>query len=409
MTISKTSTQVSAAFALLLVLIGLLANLANSAALAGGSALPTDFSDTNLASGLSNPTSMALAPDGRIFVAEQGGKLRVIKNGTLLTTPFVSLTVDSDNERGLLGVAFDPDFTTNNRVYVYYTVPAANGNPAFNRVSRFTANGDVAIGGSELILVNLDNLSGATNHNGGAIHFGPDGKLYVAVGENATASNAQSLNNRLGKMLRYNPDGTIPSDNPSSFAGVAGTTSGANRAIWALGLRNPFTFAFQPGTGVMHINDVGQNSYEEVNVGQAGVNYGWPQTEGNQPPGTANVTYPLYTYSHGSGEFEGYVIAGGTFYNPASANFPADYVNDYFFADSGSNRIWVRDSAGGTVTTFASSLVVSAPVDLAVTPSGTLLYLARGDGSTTGAVRRIQFTGPPPVLIPRMWLPLLKK
>jgi glucose/arabinose dehydrogenase len=124
-----------------------------------------------------------------------------------------SLTVstDSNGERGLLGIAFDPNFRINKFIYVYYTVPTSTRH---NRVSRFTANGDLAVPGSELAVLDLEDLSGATNHNGGAIHFGPDGKLYVAVGENANSSNSQTLNNRLGKMLRINSDGTIPSDNP---------------------------------------------------------------------------------------------------------------------------------------------------------------------------------------------------
>ena len=124
--------------------------------------------------------------------------------------------------------------------------------PVHNRVSRFTANGDVAVAGSEVPILELDNLSGATNHNGGAIHFGPDGKLYIAVGENANGANSQTLSNPLGKVLRINSDGTIPSDNPFF------NTTGARKEIWALGLRNPFTFAFQPGTGRLFINDVGQ-------------------------------------------------------------------------------------------------------------------------------------------------------
>src|SRR6185436_7649873 len=125
--------------------------------------LPAGFSETQIASGLSSPTAMELAPDGRIFVCLQGGQLRVIKNGALLATPFVTLTVDSNGERGLLGITFDPNFATNKFLYVYYTVP---GDPAHNRVSRFTANGDVALAGSEFVLVDLDNLSGAGNHNG---------------------------------------------------------------------------------------------------------------------------------------------------------------------------------------------------------------------------------------------------
>src|SRR5437899_1815154 len=198
--------------------------------------LPTNFSEAVVASGLSNPTAMAFAPDGRLFVCLQGGQVRVIENGVLLAAPFVSLTVDSAGERGLLGLAFDPNFGSNHYVYTYYTAttPATH-----NRVSRFIASGNVAVPGSEIIILDLDNLSSATNHNGGALHFGLDGKLYIAVGENANGSNAQSLNNLLGKILRINADGTIPTDNP--FFTQA---TGRNRAIWAIGLRNPFTFAF---------------------------------------------------------------------------------------------------------------------------------------------------------------------
>src|SRR5205823_12767314 len=126
-----------------------------------------------------------------------------------------------------------------------------------NRVSRFTANGDVAMAG-ETPIIDLNNLSSATNHNGGAIHFGPDGKLYIAVGENGNSANSQSIGNLLGKVLRINSDGTIPSDNPPMFPGITGSTSGNNRAIWSVGLRNPYTFTFQAGSGRMFINDVGQ-------------------------------------------------------------------------------------------------------------------------------------------------------
>src|SRR3954469_2014663 len=230
--------------------------------------LPSGFTESQFGSNLNGtPTAMAFAPDGRLFVCLQTGQLRVIKNGALLAAPFVSLAVDSSGERGLLGVTFDPNFASNQFVYVYYTTNAA---PIHNRISRFTANGDVAAAGSEVILVDLDNLT-ATNHNGGAIHFGPDGKLYAAVGENANSANSQTLSNRLGKILRINPDGTIPTDNP-----FFSTAAGANRSIWALGLRNPFTFGFQPGTGRMFINDVGQSTWEEINDGIAGSNYGWP-------------------------------------------------------------------------------------------------------------------------------------
>jgi glucose/arabinose dehydrogenase len=323
---------------------------------------------------------MELAPDGRIFVCEQGGRLRVIKNGALLAAPFVTLNVDPNGERGLLGVAFDPNFAVNNFVYVYYTVPIE---PRHNRVSRFTANGDVAVAGSETIILELDNLSTATNHNGGAIHFGPDGKLYVAVGENANGANSQTLANRLGKMLRINADGSIPTDNP-----FFNTATGANRSIWALGLRNPFTFTFQPGTGRMFINDVGQNTWEEINDGVAGSNYGWPTTEGV----TTNPAFrsPLFVYTHGTGPTTGCAIAGGAFYNPLNVQFPSSFVGKYFFADLCSGWIRTFDPAAGTAADFASS--IAQPVDLKVGPDGSLYYLSIGGG----LLSRIQFTDPTP-------------
>ena len=138
---------------------------------------------------------MTFAPDGRLFVGEQDGTLRVVKNGALLPTPFVTLPVNASGERGLLGVAFDPSFQTNGFVYVYYT---ASSPTVHNRVSRFTANGDVAAAGSEVAILDLETL-GATNHNGGAIHFGHDGKLYVAVGDNAVGVECPEPRHALGQ------------------------------------------------------------------------------------------------------------------------------------------------------------------------------------------------------------------
>lgn len=135
----------------------------------GAATLPAGFAESLVASGISKGTAMAFAPDGRLFICQQSGELRVVKNGALLAQPFVDLSVDSSGERGLLGVAFDPNFAANNFVYVYYTVSTS---PRHNRVSRFTATGDVAVAGSETLILQLDNLSGATNHNGGAFTSG---------------------------------------------------------------------------------------------------------------------------------------------------------------------------------------------------------------------------------------------
>ena len=341
--------------------------------------LPAGFTETTIA-GIASPTAMEIAPDGRIFVCEQGGRLQVIKNGALLPDPFVTLSVDPNGERGLLGVAFDPNFAANNFVYLYYTVPVE---PRHNRVSRFTANGDVAVPGSEVAILDLDNLSTATNHNGGAIHFGPDGKLYVAVGENANGANSQTLTNRLGKMLRINADGSIPTDNP-----FFNTAAGANRSIWALGLRNPFTFTFQPGAGRMFINDVGQNTWEEINDGIAGSNYGWPTTEGV----TTNPAFrsPLFVYTHGTGPTTGCAIAGGAFYNPLNVQFPSSFVGKYFFADLCSGWIRTFDPATGTAADFASG--IAQPVDLKVGIDGSLYYLSIGGG----LISHIKFNAPTP-------------
>ncbi|HYP02559.1 MAG TPA: PQQ-dependent sugar dehydrogenase [Pyrinomonadaceae bacterium] len=343
--------------------------------------VPAGFTDTLVAGNLTNATAMAIAPDGRIFVCLQDGNLRVVKNGALLPTPFLTVTVNASGERGLLGVAFDPNFASNNFVYVYYTATT----PAIhNRVSRFTANGDVAVAGSETVLLDLDNLSGATNHNGGAMHFGLDGKLYIAVGENANPANAQTLSNLLGKMLRINSDGTIPADNP-----FFSTATGRNRAIWALGLRNPYTFNFQPTTGRMFINDVGQNAFEEINDGIGGSNYGWPNCEGHScgstPP--ANYRAPLFVYGHTGAAPTGCAITGGAFYNPATVQFPAEYVGKYFFADFCTSFIRTIDPASPAVSAgFATG--AASPVDLQVANDGSLYYLQRG---STGQLRRIQY------------------
>lgn len=355
---------------------------------ASAATLPTGFTESTFVSGLSNPTAMAFAPDGRLFVCQQGGQLRVVSGGSLLPTPFVSLTVDSAGERGLLGIAFDLNFASNRFLYVYYTAttPAVH-----NRVSRFTANSanpDVAQAGSELPILDLNNLSGATNHNGGAIHFGADGKLYIAVGENANPANSQSVGNLLGKLLRINTDGTIPADNPTTFPGIAGSPAGTNRAIWVVGLRNPFTFAFQPGTGRLFIDDVGQSTWEEINDGISGSNYGWSICEGFCAPPNANFRDPLFEYGHGSSSTTGCAIAGGAFYNPTTVQFPTDYLGKYFFAELCTG--WIRrfDPANGTAVDFAAG--INTPVDLAVTSDGSLYYLARGIGS----VVRVQFSNP---------------
>jgi len=339
----------------------------------GASRMPAGFTKNEAwATGLTNATAFAQAPDGRLFVCEQGGQLRVVKNGQLLATPFHAFTVDSAGERGLLGVAFDPGFASNGFVYVYYTTPESG---THNRISRLVANGDVSTG-TEARLVDLPALSSATNHNGGAIHFGIDGKLYVGVGDNANGAHAQDVSDPLGKLLRFNADGTIPSDNPFC------TTPGVQAcAVWAYGLRNPFTFGIEPVTGRMHINDVGENTWEEIDLGARGANYGWPASEGPDNVG-AGMTAPLFAYKHGTanpsgpgGFFTGIAVTGGAFY-PASGPFPASYRGNYFFADLGSSFIARLDPANGNAA-YAFASIGGMPVDLLVGADGALYVLAR--------------------------------
>lgn len=355
--------------------------------------VPVGFADQGFASGITNGTAMAFAPDGRLFVCEQGpgtssgpAGVRVFSPAGASLGTFHTFTVDSVQERGLLGIAFDPNFGANRFVYVYHTVP---GTPPNNRVTRLVQS--VATpnqsDGSVFTVVNLDPLSGMTNHNGGAVHFGLDGKLYVAVGDNANSANAQSLLTRHGKVLRLNADGTLPGDNPTSFPGITGPPTGANRAIWAVGLRNPFTLSVQPGTGRTFINDVGSsgpNVREEINDGVAGSNYGWDVSEGY----TTNPDHrsPLHAYDHSAGQC---AITGGTFYNPSAVQFPASYAGMYFFADYCAGWIRILNPADNSVTGFATGL--SFPVDIDAGPDGALYYLNRG----TGEVRRVRYTGVP--------------
>ncbi|MBM4073189.1 MAG: hypothetical protein FJ271_30340 [Planctomycetes bacterium] len=331
------------------------------------------FSETAVATGLNSATAMEIAPDGKLFVAEQGGTLEVWSNGTKLRNNFFQstpLTVATESERGLLGIAFDPSYASNRFIYVYYTTTDANRH---NRVSRFTANavGDVALAASEVIIWEGE-AHASSNHNGGAIHFGADGKLYIATGDNANGNSAQSLSSLHGKILRINSNGTIPSDNP-----FFNQTTGAFRAIWARGLRNPFTFSFRQGTNEMFINDVGQATWEEINEGAAGANYGWPSTEGDFS-GFPAFTRPFYAYDHEGADPNGCAITGGAFYNPPAGEFPPGHHGDYFFADFCGGWINRIDSDSKEVISFATD--ISFPVDLKVDDAGNLYYLARGSG-----------------------------
>jgi glucose/arabinose dehydrogenase len=329
---------------------------------------------------------MDFSPTGELWVLEQTGRVKVVRPDATTHTA-LTLGVDSRGERGLLGIAFDPTYdgagASTDYVYLYHTLPGG----ANNRITRYEVTGAGSTTPTltdPVTILNLDPLSGATNHNGGAIHFGPDGLLYVAVGDNANGAHAQTLTSLHGKMLRINPDGTAPTSNPFF---MDDSTVTDRDFIWALGLRNPFTFSFQPGSGRMFINDVGQGTWEEINEGGAGRNFGWATTEGDFNQATfPNFTRPVYAYSHGGGGFQGYAITGGAFYNPTVGQFPSQYVGDYFFADYGNSWINVRDSVTGVVSQFATG--ASNPVDLKVGADGSLSYLTRG----TGRIMRIRST-----------------
>lgn len=340
-------------------------------------AVASGFTDSYVVDGLNKPTQMAFTPDGRLLVAEQGGKLRVIKNGQLLSSSALSLTVNKAGERGFSGVVADPDFSSNNYIYVYYT--RYTGNVVHNRLSRFTMSGDTAAASSEKILMDLDPLS-SYYHMGGGLHFGSDGKLYVSTGENARGTPAQKMDTVLGKILRLNKDGTIPTDNP-----FYNSTTGNNRAIFSLGLRNPFTFAIQPGTQTLFINDVGEATWEEVNKGGARSNFGWPNSEG--PTTNPAFTTPVHAYQHNVGS----AVIGADFY-PTNGTFPSQYRGKYIFGDHTKGWIKVMDPATTAIIGSITTGGIEAMTDIDIGPDGALYYLER-TYSSTGKVGRIQATG----------------
>jgi glucose/arabinose dehydrogenase len=332
------------------------------------------FVQTKLVGGLNSPTAMTIAPDGRIFVAYQGGEVRIVKNGSLLATPFVTVPTVPVDEQGIMGIALDSSFASNNYVYITYT---RNATPRFQRIARFTANGDVAVAGSETTIFETnDSPNQIEYHLGGALHFGTDGKLYVMLGEGYTGDE-QLLNNFAGKILRLNKDGSIPTDNPFYTQ-----TTGKFRAIWAKGFRNPFSASVQPGTGKLFINDVGSGTYEEINQGVAGANYGFPNSEGYSV--NAGESAPNYAYTHNAGRC---AIVGGSFYNPATTNFPAQYVGKYFFTDYCTSQLFYIDPNIPAAQDAASLLLTVGdvgPVDVDVAPDGSMYVLTRGNAASGG-------------------------
>jgi len=313
--------------------------------------------------GFSNPVLATNAGDGsnRLFVVEQPGRIKIYKNNAVNGTPFLDITdrVNYDgSERGLLSLAFPPDYSTSGHFYVYYT--GASGTLTLSRFS-LTGDPDVADANSEQIVLTIAHSTYA-NHNGGNLAFGPDGYLYLSVGDGGSGGdpfgNGQNINTRLAKILRLDVETgnpatyIVPASNP--FVGVAG-----DDLIWAYGLRNPWRYSFDRLTGDLYIGDVGQNAWEEVDFQSAGfaggANYGWNTLEGNHcySPSSgcgtpAGYVPPVAEYSHGTNDSIGCAITGGYVYRGAAYS---SMQGIYFYSDYCTGRIWGMQNVGGTWVT----------------------------------------------------------
>lgn len=323
--------------------------------------LPDGYAIETLVTGLSGATAMQVLDDGRILICEQEGRLRVVKDGELVDQPMLTVDVEHYWERGLIGVAVHPQFPLQNWVYVCHVVKEPF---THHRISRFRVDGDVADPSSEEILFEGDDQSKLgghvpAGHQGGAMHFGADGKLYVGIGEQTAGASAQSLETLQGKILCLNADGSIPSDNP-----FVSQTEGKYQAIWALGCRNPFTFAIDQASGRMLINDVG-GKFEEINLGVAGANYGWPSAN-HGPTEKSGFSGPIHYYPEAS-------ISGGDF-APNLASEPL--AGRYVFADFVHGWIKSIDPENGRkADRFVAGL--RRPVDLRFAKDGSLYVLLR--------------------------------
>lgn len=342
-------------------------------AITGAPALAQPFQAERIASGLTRPVAAAAPPDGsgRLFVLEQRsgstGRVRVIDSGgALLPTSALNITVATGNEQGLLGLAFHPDFASNQHFFVNYT--RANGDTVVQRYTMSSPGADTADAGSAQTVLVVDQP--ASNHNGGWIAFGPDGYLYVGMGDGGSGNdpwgdfgNGQNLETLLGAMLRVDVDGddfpgdatrnyAIPADNPF----VDGLSTTADE-IWAWGLRNPWRNDFDPATGDLYLADVGQNVREEVDFQPAssmgGENYGWRKWEGTRlnfsadpGPAMADAVFPVTEYNHSSPDF-GCSITGGVV--SRVCDLP-DLYGEFLFADYCSDRVYaLRDTVSGWV------------------------------------------------------------
>ncbi len=318
---------------------------------------------TAVVGGFRRPVDIQQAGDDRLFVVEQHGLIWIVAGGAVLPDPFLDISDRvgiSANEQGLLGLAFHPDYAANGRFFVDYTDGRGDTVVARFQVSQEPNRADPD---SEVVLLQIDQPY--ANHNGGGLAFGPDGYLYIGAGDGGSAGdpqgNAQRVDTLLGKILRIDVDGgepyAIPPGNPFAAGGGRGE-------IWAYGLRNPWRFSFDRQTGDLHIGDVGQNTWEEIDfqaMGQAGgVNYGWNLREGlHEYAGgdTAGLTDPIAEYSHN----QGCSVTGGVVVR--SPSLPA-WLGVYLYGDYCSGTIWglVRDAVGvwQSAVLFESGLTISS-------------------------------------------------
>ena len=360
--------------------------LAIACPLSLGAAVITGFSESTVVSGLGGipgpggqtggPSGMAVTPDGRVLVSNTNGVVQVVQNGVLVATPAITLSVltGPGTDRGLISIAVDPNFASNGFVYMFYQSLNPGGTTFDSRLSRFTMTGNTIAAGSETVLKDFGPESVSDNifHMGGGLAFGADGKLYVGIGDQLTPSAlniSQNLGSYFGKVLRLNPDGTIPSDNP--FV----STPGALGEIYATGFRNPFSLSIQPGTNRVLVNDVGEGTWEEINDLFAGGNYGWNLSEG--PDANPNTIDPFYAYAHDfSLPFCHGAIVGGTYSASLASGFSA---NSYFFADYCAGTIrGIGISSSPVSSPLASNL--GRLVATAAAPGGGLYYLSRSNG-----------------------------
>jgi glucose/arabinose dehydrogenase len=364
------------------------------------------FVNETVVPGITDATTIAFLPGGRMLIGELSEKILVVQPGANQPDPTPFLQLDSsrlDGEQGLLDILPDQNFAQNGFYFIFYTHGTAAGN--HQRVSRFTASGNGTVPGSEVVLWEDPDGAGACCH-GGSLAFGADGKLYISTGDNTTPADAQRLDAPRGKILRINKDGTIPSDNPF----VDGT--GPNRdEIWALGLRNPFRMTIDPVTGRMYIGDIGSGDHsvakEELNVGVRGANYGWPVCEG--PCSASGMTNPTFSYPHGGRD--ACIIAGIVY---RGSQFPSEYQGSLFVGDYVQHTVKrMKLDGSGNLTQVMSfwpadgsldDLSVGDPVKFVEGPDGSLYYVDIGffgGEQNPASIRRIRYTlgNRPPVAV----------